>query len=84
MKNIIVFFVFCWSMTAALNFARVSEAAEEAPIYIGWSCKDITPDRPVSLQGQYYQRISQYVQSPLKVTALALESRTETERTNRL
>ena len=48
------------------------QAAEKSQIYIGWSCKDITPNKPVSLYGQYYKRISQYVQSALKVTALAL------------
>ena len=77
MKSIIVFFIFCACMVVATGFARNSEAAVEAPIFIGWSCKDITPDKPISLYGQYYKRISQYVQSPLKVTALALESRVE-------
>ena len=52
-----------------------SEAAEENPIYIGWSSKDVTPERPVSLRGQYYTRISTGVQSPLEVTALAIESK---------
>lgn len=43
-------------------------------LYIGWAIEDITPDGTVSLQGQYYERISEYVQSPLKATALAIES----------
>ena len=77
MKSIIMFFVFCACMGVMLGSAHISEAVEESPIFIGWSCKDITPDRPVSLQGQYYQRISHYVQSSLKVTALALETRAE-------
>lgn len=42
---------------------------------IGWSMEDITPAGPVSLYGQYYERISQYVQSPLKITACAMESK---------
>lgn len=41
---------------------------------IGWSIEDITPDGPASLFGQYYERISKYVQSPLKATACAIES----------
>jgi hypothetical protein len=41
---------------------------------IGWAIEDITPEGPVSLHGQYYQRISEYVQSPLKVTAFAIEA----------
>jgi hypothetical protein len=77
MNKIAMLFVFCAGMFVALCSASSSEAVEEAPIYIGWSCKDMTPDKPVSLYGQYYQRISQYVQSPLKVTALALESKIE-------
>jgi len=36
--------------------------------------EDITPNGPVSLYGQYYERVSEYVQSPLKVTAFAMES----------
>jgi hypothetical protein len=39
--------------------------------------EDITPDGPVSLRGQYYERISTHVQSPLKVTAIAIESENE-------
>lgn len=41
---------------------------------IGWAMDDITPEGPVSLWGQYYERISEYIQSPLKVTAFAIES----------
>lgn len=47
-------------------------------IKIGWAMEDITPDGPVSLKGQYYERISKFVESPLKVTALAIESLSET------
>ena len=61
-------------LIVVLSFSGISHAAEQGGILIGWSCKDITPDKPVSLYGQYYKRISTYVQSPLKVTALALES----------
>ena len=43
-------------------------------IKIGWAMEDITPDGPVSLYGQYYERMSKYVQSSLTATALAIES----------
>ncbi|TZF86255.1 hypothetical protein FW774_04195 (plasmid) [Pedobacter sp. BS3] len=43
-------------------------------IYTGWSEIDITPERAVPLFGQYYERLSKYVQSNLTATALALES----------
>lgn len=46
----------------------------EGELSIGWAMEDITPEGPVSLWGQYYERISEYVQTPLTVTALALES----------
>lgn len=43
-------------------------------IRLGWATENITPEGPVSLWGQYYERISEYVQTPLTVTALAIES----------
>ena len=39
---------------------------------IGWASRDVTPDRPVMLRGQFNMRISQSVHDPLTVTALAL------------
>ncbi len=43
-------------------------------IRIGWAKKDITPAKPASLMGQFYVRISEYVNDPLLATALAIES----------
>jgi len=40
---------------------------------IGWASRDITPDRPVILRGQFRIRISNRVNDPLTLTALALE-----------
>ncbi len=40
---------------------------------IGWAAADVTPDRPVLLQGQFYARVSESVNDPLTATALALE-----------
>lgn len=42
-------------------------------LQIGWAQTDITPDRPVYVQGQLYHRISTYVRDPLTATALAME-----------
>ena len=39
---------------------------------IGWSEKDITPEKKVSLVGQFAERISEYVEKPLTVTAMAV------------
>lgn len=46
-------------------------------IQIGWSSKTITPQKPVALAGQFYERITDQVRDPLFATALALESRGE-------
>ena len=43
------------------------------PLNIGWSEISITPDKKVSLLGQFAERISEYVEKPLTATALALE-----------
>ena len=40
---------------------------------IGWSEINITPDKKVSLVGQFAERISQYVEKPLMATAMAIE-----------
>ncbi len=39
---------------------------------IGWSEVDITPEKKVSLVGQFAERISEYVEKPLTATALAM------------
>ena len=42
-------------------------------IKIGWSEISITPDKKVSLVGQFAERISQYVEKPLMATAMAID-----------
>ena len=44
-------------------------------LYVGWSSKSITPDRPVALAGQFETRISTEVMDPITCTALAIETR---------
>ena len=43
-------------------------------VKIGWSEVSITPDRKVSLAGQFFERISEYVETPITVTAMAVEA----------
>ncbi len=43
-------------------------------LYIGWSEVSITPDKKVSLVGQFAERISEYVEKPITATALAVSS----------
>jgi len=39
-------------------------------IFIGWSERDITPGKPAYLVGQFHPRVSEYVDGPVKATAL--------------
>ena len=43
-------------------------------LYIGWSEVSITPDKRVSLVGQFAERISEYVEKPITATAMAVSS----------
>ena len=42
-------------------------------VKLGWAGRDITPDRPVALRGQFNLRIATRVNDPLTLTALAIE-----------
>ena len=43
-------------------------------LQIGWSEVSITPDKKISLAGQFAERISEYVEKPITVTAMAVEA----------
>ncbi len=43
-------------------------------IKLGWAQRDVTPNRPVSLRGQFNLRIATRVNDPLTLTALAIDS----------
>ena len=47
---------------------------QESKLKIGWAEESLVPDKKVSLVGQFFERISQYVESPVTVTACALEA----------
>ncbi len=40
----------------------------------GWAEEDITPSKKVALAGQFAERISEYVEKPITVTALSIKS----------
>ena len=44
---------------------------------IGWAEESIVPDKKVNLQGQLYERISEYVETEITVTAMAVETENE-------
>ncbi len=46
-------------------------------VLIGLAEESITPDKSVELRGQFYPRISQYVETPLLCTALAVKTDSE-------
>jgi len=51
----------------------MSETEKTRPaLQIGWASADITPEKPVLLDGQFHARLSERVADPLTVTALAL------------
>ena len=43
-------------------------------ILIGWAEESLVPDKKVSLAGQFYERISEGVESEICATAMAVES----------
>ncbi len=45
----------------------------ESKVKIGWYEADITPDEPIRLAGQFYERVSESIDSRLTCTALAVE-----------
>ena len=43
-------------------------------VLIGWAEESIVPEKRVMLAGQFYERISEYVESDITVTAMAVEA----------
>ena len=43
-------------------------------LLIGWAEESIVPDKKVSLSGQFFERISEYVESDISITAMAVEA----------
>ena len=46
-------------------------------LLIGWAEESLVPEKKVSLAGQFFERISQYVESEISVTAMAVEKAQE-------
>jgi len=62
-------------MTTLIALALLVQDVPSGTLHVGWAARDITPDRPVALAGQFHKRISTGVAARLSVTALALETR---------
>lgn len=52
---------------------------EEKKLLIGWGHRDITPELPVMLRGQFHVRFAHEVLDPITVTAMAIESEDNSE-----
>lgn len=50
-------------------------SASAAELYVGAASVDITPDKPVALDGQFRTRISKGVDNPITATAVGIEAR---------
>ena len=46
-------------------------------LLVGWSEISLTPDKKITLAGQFFERISEYVETPITATAMAVESNGE-------
>ena len=46
-------------------------------LQFGWAESNITPDKKISLAGQFAERISEYVEKPITVTAMVVASEDE-------
>jgi hypothetical protein len=67
-----LFAMMCW----APEFRAQSEdGIPSGTIHLGWASREIAPDKPVALSGQFHKRISTHVEAPLWATALAIETR---------
>ncbi len=64
-----------FSLAGGPKAVRVQAAmADKDTLRIGWAATDITPDKPVMLQGQFHARVSEGVKDPVTATVLALQS----------
>ena len=43
-------------------------------VLIGWAEESLVPDMKVALAGQFYERISEYVESDITATAMAIDN----------
>ena len=67
----------CFCISIATWCLVAASPGLSAELLVGGATVSITPQRPVAVWGQLRTRISQAVENPLTVTALALESRSD-------
>ena len=62
-------------LLAVVLFQAGIECSRAAELYVGVAETNITPERPVALEGQFRLRISQGVDSPITASVVVIESR---------
>lgn len=67
----------CITLFCAFHIFATAQTPQK--LYIGWSTKSITPDKPVALAGQFHTRISREIMDPVTCTALAIETRADSK-----
>ena len=77
MRRELSIFLFIMGLFPLFLCGSPAQASDNNPykLYVGWSSKSITPDKPVALAGQFRTRISRKTMDPVTCTALALETR---------
>src|SRR4051812_3276558 len=65
----------CVLFCAIVLGADAPAAPRAGKLHVGWSHRDITPNQPVNLAGQFHARVTKVVDSPVTLTALAIETR---------
>ena len=53
---------------------ETSGTSQGDKLLVGWALKDITPEKPVALAGQFHVRVSERVNDAITATALAIET----------
>ena len=76
-KREVSFIVFIMGIFSLFLCGSPIQANDNNPhkLYVGWSTKSITPDKPDALAGQFHTRISREMMDPVTCTALAIETR---------
>ncbi len=77
MKRELSIFFLTMGFLSLILYNSPVQAEDNNPhkLYVGWSAKNISPDKPVALAGQFHTRISRKIMDPVTCTALALETR---------
>lgn len=74
MRLFLQYFAVFFSLFSCVTYVYASKN-QPCKLYIGWSNKDLTPNKPVALSGQFNTRIGNEILDPVTCTALAIETR---------